>query len=117
MGDVWVAAESETFDQEPCTQPNSSTTTNNSAFNDTSRHIVDTILIRQWPAVIYIPHKLHFYQYNAVDKYCSLCAQMLDGANWHEARWKPGLFTFWLWSGHCTQCAFTGKVMIYKLSF
>ena len=29
------------------------------------------------------------YQYTAVGKYCTLCVQMLDGANWHEAPGKP----------------------------
>ena len=52
------------------------------------------------------------YHYTAVGKYCTLCVQMLDGANWHEAPWKLGLFTFWLWSGHCCQLAFISKGMI-----
>ena len=52
------------------------------------------------------------YHYTAVGKYCTLCVQMLDGANWHEAPWKLGLFTFWLWSGHCSQLALISTVMI-----
>ena len=40
-----------------------------------------------------------------------------DGANWHEAPWKPGLFTFWLWSGHCIRLAFASKSMIQILIF
>ena len=41
-----------------------------------------------------LPINYTCYQYTAVGKYCNLCVQMLDGANWHEAPWKPGLFTF-----------------------
>ena len=52
--------------------------------------------------IIFIPHKLH----------CTLCVQMLDGANWHEAPWKAGLFNFSLWSGHCIHLAFTSNAMI-----
>ena len=52
------------------------------------------------------------YHYTAVGKYCTLCVQMLDGANWHEAPWKLGLFTFWLWSGHCSQLALISTAMI-----
>ena len=50
--------------------------------------------------------------FTAVGKYCTLCVQMLDGANWHEAPWKLGLFTFWLWSGHCSQLALISTAMI-----
>ena len=52
------------------------------------------------------------YHYTAVGKYCTLCVQMLDGANWHEAPWKLGLFTFWLWSWHCSQLALISTAMI-----
>ena len=52
------------------------------------------------------------YHYTAVGKYCTLCVQMLDGANWHEAPWKLDLFTFWLWSGHCSQFALISTAMI-----
>ena len=52
------------------------------------------------------------YHYTAVGKYCTLCVQMLDGANWHEAPWKLGLFTFWLWSRHCSQLALISTAMI-----
>ena len=52
------------------------------------------------------------YHYTAVGKYCTLCVQMLDGANWHEAPWKLCLFTFWLWSGHCSQLALISTAMI-----
>ena len=52
------------------------------------------------------------YHYTAVSKYCTLCVQMLDGANWHEAPWKLGLFTFWLWSGYCSQLALISTAMI-----
>ena len=64
------------------------------------------------------------YHYTVVGKYCTLCVQMLDGANWHEAvqmldganwheaPWKLGLFTFWLWSGHCSQLALISTAMI-----
>ena len=42
-----------------------------------------------------------------------LCVfRMLDGANWHEAPWKPGLCTFWLWSGHYIQHTLTSKAVI-----
>ena len=52
------------------------------------------------------------YQYTAVGKYCTLCVQMLDGANWHEAPWKPGLLTFTIvkWTLH--SACFTSKSMI-----
>ena len=46
------------------------------------------------------------YWYTADGKNCTLCVQLvwlMDGANWHEVPWKPGLFTFCLWSGHCIQ--------------
>ena len=41
-----------------------------------------------------LPINYTCYQYTAVGKYCTLCVQMLDGANCHETPWKPGLFTF-----------------------
>ena len=44
---VWVAAESVAYDQEPCTQPTTTTTTNTSAFNGTSQHIGDKNWIQQ----------------------------------------------------------------------
>ena len=104
----------ETCDQEPCTQPTTTTTTNTSAFNDTSRHTGVKNWIQQvllWLSSSF-PINYTCYQYTAVGKYCTLCVQMLDGASWHEAPWKQGLFTFWLWSRHCIQLAFTSKSVI-----
>ena len=90
------------------------TTTNTSAFNDTSRHIGDKNLIQQvlfWLSSSF-PINYTCYHYTAVGKYCTLCVQMLDGANWHGAPWKLCLFTFWLWSGHCSQLALISTAMI-----
>ena len=82
----------ETCDQEPSTQPTTITNTNTSAFNDTSRHLGDKKLNSTSfvVVVISIPHKLHL-----LPVHCCW-VQMLDGANWHEAPRKSGLFTFWL---------------------
>ena len=84
------------------------------AFNDTSRYIGDKNWIQ--PVLLWLSSSFSInytcYQYIAVGKFCTLCVQMLYGANWHEAPWKPGLFTFWLWSGHCIQLAFASKSVI-----
>ena len=90
------------------------TTTNTSAFNDTSRHIGDKNLIQQVLVGLSSSFPINYtcYHYTAVGKYCTLCVQMLDGANWHGAAWKLGLLTFWLWSGHCRQLALISTAMI-----
>ena len=50
------------------------------------------------------------YQYTVVGKYYTLCVQivwLLGGANWHEAPWKPDLFTSRFLSGQSIKLAFT----------
>ena len=113
-GRWWVAAESGDLWSGAHTQPSTIRTTNTSAFNDTSRHDVD----KNWIPQVMLGFSSSFpinytcYQFTAVGKYCTLCGQMLYGANWHEAPWKLGLFTFILWSGHCIQLALTSTAMI-----
>ena len=46
----------ETCDQDPCTQPLTTTTTNNSAFNDISKHMKNWILASFIGVVIFISH-------------------------------------------------------------
>ena len=55
------------------------------------------------------------YQHTVVGKYCTLCLHivwLLDGADWHEAPWIPGLCTSWLWSGHWIWLAFSNTALI-----
>ena len=45
------------------------------------------------------------YHNTAFGQYCTLCVQivwLLNGASWHEAPWKLGLFTFFIvkWTLH-----------------
>ena len=67
---VWVAAEMETCDQEPCTQPNTTITKNTSAFKDNSRHkgkkLNSTSLLRLLSS---FPISYTCYQYTAVSNY------------------------------------------------
>ena len=49
------------------------------------------------------------YQFIDVGKYCTLCAQMLDAANWNEA---TVLFTFLLWSKAMIQIYILGAWLI-----
>ena len=95
---VWVAAESANLWSGALHTATTTTTTNTSAFNDTSRHIGDKnwiwqILLRVSSS---IPINYTCYQHTAVGKYCTLCVQMMDGANWHEAPRKLGLLTFFI---------------------
>ena len=106
----------ETCDHEPCTQPTTTTTTNTSAFNDTGS-LGDKNWIQQVLAGLSYSFPLNYtcYHYTAVGNYCTLCVQivwLVNGANWREAPWELGLFTFWLWSGHCIQLALTSTAMI-----
>ena len=66
-------------------------------FNDTSRHDGYKNGIQQVMLVLssLFPINYSCYKYTAVGTYCTVCVQMLDGAKWHEAPWKLGLFTFW----------------------
>ena len=96
-GDQQLKAE--TCEQEPCTQPYTTTITNTSAINDTIRHEGYKNLIQQVVFVLSSSFLISYtcYQYTAVGKCCTLCVQivwLLAGANWHEAPWKLGLFTF-----------------------
>ena len=52
--------------------------------------------------VIFIPHKLHLLPATAVCKYCTLCDQMLDDANCHEAQMKTRFVFFCIvtWTLH-----------------
>ena len=55
------------------------------------------------------------YQYVVYCKYCVLCVQivwLLDGANLHEAPWKPYLFTSIFWSGQWIKVAFKSTAII-----
>ena len=70
-----------------------------------------TELDKFWWGCHTIPYNLHLLpvHYCTVGKYCILCDLMLDGAYYHETPWKPGLFTSWLWSGHCSRLALPAK--------
>ena len=103
---MWIAAESGTQWSGALYWAITNTTNYTYAFNDTSRHTGDKNWIQQvflWLSSSF-PINYTCYQYTAVGKYCFLCVQMLDDANWHEAPWRPGLFTIYcevdtVWGG------------------
>ena len=109
----------ETCDHEPCTQPTTTTTTNTSAFNDTSRHIGDKNLIQQVLVGLSSSFPINYtcYHYTAVGKYCTLCVQTVE---WCQMAWgtMETRFIYFLivkWTLHSACFTSTAMIQIYIL--
>ena len=104
---------------EPCTQPTTTTTTNTSAFNDTSRHLGDKNWIKQILVGLSssFPINCTCYHYTAVSKYCTLCVQIVE---WCQLAWgtMETRFVYFLivkWTLHSVCFTSTAMIQIYIL--
>ena len=117
--DPGICTNTETCDHERCTQPTTTTTTNTSAFNDTSRHIGD----KNWIQKVLVGFSSSFpinytcYHYAAVGKYCTLCVQTVE---WCQLAWgtMETRFVYFLivkWTLHSACFTSTAVIQIYIL--
>ena len=109
----------ETCDHEPCTQPTTTTTTNTSAFNDTSRHIGDKNWIQQVSVGLSSSFPVNYtcYHYTTVGKYRTLCVQTVE---WCQLAWgtMETRFVYFLiveWTLHSACFTSTSMIHIYIL--
>ena len=109
----------ETCDHEPCTQPTTTTTTNTSAFNDTSRHIGDKNGIQQVLVGLSSSFPINYtcYHYTAVGKYCTLCVQSVEWCQlaWGTMETRFAYFLILKWTLHSACFTSTAMIQIYIL--